>query len=40
MIDAECKNEMKFEELHEVIKWTLKGIEKVFMIKMPKANEI
>jgi len=31
---------MNFEELHEIIKWTLKGIGKVFTIKMPKAKEI
>lgn len=40
MIDAEGKNQMKFEELHEIIKWTLKGIGKFFIIKVPKPKEI
>ncbi|CDW89735.1 UNKNOWN [Stylonychia lemnae] len=40
MIDANNKNQMKFEELHEIIKWTLKGIGKLFLIKIPKGKEI
>ena len=38
MIDAEDKNQMKLEELHEVIKWTLKGIGKFFnTVTIPKS---
>ena len=40
MIDAENRNQMRFEELHEIIKWSLKGIGKLLMIKTPKASEI
>jgi len=40
MIDADNKNQMKFEELHEIIKWTLKGIGKLFHVKIPKSKEI
>lgn len=40
MIDADDENKMSFEELHEVVKWSLKGLGKLLMIKMPKAKEI
>eukprot|EP00350_Pseudokeronopsis_sp_OXSARD2_P014187 CAMPEP_0170551318 /NCGR_PEP_ID=MMETSP0211-20121228/9337_1 /TAXON_ID=311385 /ORGANISM="Pseudokeronopsis sp., Strain OXSARD2" /LENGTH=171 /DNA_ID=CAMNT_0010858417 /DNA_START=145 /DNA_END=660 /DNA_ORIENTATION=- len=40
MMDADNTNQIKFEELHEIIKWSLKGVGKVFSIKMPKSKEI
>ncbi len=40
MIDAEDNNQMKFEQFHEVMKWTLKGIAKMFRMKLNKAKEI
>jgi len=40
MIDADNKNQMKFEEMHEIIKWTLKGIGKLSLVKIPKSKEI
>lgn len=40
MIDAQEKNEMRFEQMHEVIKWTIKGLGKFFANTVPKGREL
>ncbi len=40
MIDATEKNEMHFQQLHEVIKWTLKGLGKFFANTVPRGREL
>jgi len=40
LVDGQNQNEWHYEDLHEVIKWTLKGISRFFFIQVPKGKEL